>query len=484
MPDNVAITIDADSGNVTAVFDEVDGAARRTEQVVTGAMGSTEEAFDTATRGAGRFSQAMDNTAGGVGTAADAVDGLGQVTTSVSDIMSYSSRKAEDLSRAQNDVAQATQDAKQAVEDLAQAERDGAQATIDMEQATIDKEQAMLDQEKAYKEMNKAIKEHGANSEEAKQATLDYEQASLDVVQAEEDMAQAMRDAEQAQLDSEQAMIDGKVAANDLTTANRELEQQGSGLQKVSEWAGMLGGALSGLVGIIGAVAAIQWVWNAAMSANPIGLVVLAIAALVAIIVVIATKTDWFQRLWHGIWNGIIVPVRKAWDWLYANTGKLFSWLGKKVSDVITVTKQQFGKIKDIIYAPFKAAFNAVAGAWNSTVGGFGFSVPGWVPGVGGNSFTIPNMPRLAVGGDVLRSGLAYIHAGERIMPTAQTQRLQREENQAPQPMHEMMQADIRVTFDSAMTDSKFMALVHENIKMYVKSHGGGSVQVAYGRNS
>ncbi len=483
MADNVEITINAD-GNVTAVFDDIDQAARSTASNVQTQMGSTEAAFDTAARGAGRFGAAMDQTAGGVGTAADAVDGFGAIAQSTSDIMNYSEKKAEDLARAQTDVAQAVQDAKQAVEDLAQAERDGAQAGIDLEQAAIDQEQAMLDQEKAYKEMNKAIKEHGKNSEEAKQATIDYQQAGLDLIQAEEDMEQAQRDASQAVLDGEQALIDQKTAANDLTASQRELETQSSVLTKIAEWGGMLGGVLGGLVGVIGAVTAVQWAWNAAMSANPIGLVVVAIGALIAIVVLIATKTDWFQRLWHGIWNGIIVPVRKAWDWLYANVGKLFSWMGKKVSDVITVTKSQFAKIKDIIYAPFRAAFNAVARAWNSTVGGFGFSVPGWVPGVGGNSFSIPSMPQLAVGGDVLRSGLAFIHAGERILPKSQTQRLESTRT-APEPASTGPQSvDVTVTLDSVMTDSKFMGLIHDNIRAYVKSQGRGNVQVAYGQGS
>jgi hypothetical protein len=482
MADNVEITVDA-SGNVNAVFEDIQQGARDTASGVQTSMGTTEAAFDTAARGAGRFSAAMDSTAGGVGTAADAVDGFGQVAQGANDIMNYGEKKAEDLARAQNDVAQAAQDAKQAVEDMAQAERDASQADQDLEQANLDLDVAISDRAEKQKELNKAIKDHGPNSKEAKDAMFELRQANLDITQAEEDKAQAIRDSEQATLDGEQAMIDQKTAADDLTASQRELETQSSVLTKITEWAGMLGGVLGGLVGIIGAVAAIQWVWNAAMSANPIGLVVLAIAALVGIIVVIATKTDWFQRLWHGIWNGIIVPVRKAWDWLYANAGKLFSWLGKKVTDVITVTRNQFNKVKDIIYAPFKAAFGMVSRAWNSTVGGFGFSVPSWVPGVGGNSFTIPNMPSLAVGGDVLKSGMAFIHAGERIIPRSQTQRLgyePRTKQEAPTPLG----ADIRLTLDSALTDSKFMNLIHDNIRVYVKSRGRGNVQVAYGVNS
>ncbi len=53
------------------------------------------------------------------------------------------------------------------------------------------------------------------------------------------------------------------------------------------------------------------------------------------------------------------------------------------------------------ITAPFKAAWNAVARLWNSTVGNISISVPDWVPGIGGNGFDMPNLPTLHSGGFV-----------------------------------------------------------------------------------
>lgn len=44
------------------------------------------------------------------------------------------------------------------------------------------------------------------------------------------------------------------------------------------------------------------------------------------------------------------------------------------------------------ISSPFTSAFAAIKRLWNSTAGGFGFSIPSWVPGVGGKSFKIPSM--------------------------------------------------------------------------------------------
>ena len=70
------------------------------------------------------------------------------------------------------------------------------------------------------------------------------------------------------------------------------------------------------------------------------------------------------------------------------------------------------GFVADVITAPFRAAFRAVAGLWNNTVGKLSFSVPSWVPGIGGKGFDVPDIPMLAQGGIVTGPTLAMI--GER----------------------------------------------------------------------
>jgi hypothetical protein len=67
------------------------------------------------------------------------------------------------------------------------------------------------------------------------------------------------------------------------------------------------------------------------------------------------------------------------------------------------------GFVADVISAPFKAAFRAVAGLWNSTVGKLSFKVPSWVPGIGGSGFDVPDIPMLAQGGIVTGPQLAMI---------------------------------------------------------------------------
>jgi hypothetical protein len=72
-----------------------------------------------------------------------------------------------------------------------------------------------------------------------------------------------------------------------------------------------------------GIATAAQWLLNAALTANPIGLVVVAIGLLIAGIVLIAKKTTWFQTAWEymtgavgaawrWLWNTILAPIFRA----------------------------------------------------------------------------------------------------------------------------------------------------------------------------
>lgn len=160
-----------------------------------------------------------------------------------------------------------------------------------------------------------------------------------------------------------------------------------------------------------------QWLLNAALTANPIGLVVVAIGALVAVVVLIATKTTWFQDLWRAVWGKIGDPVKAGWAAVKRVTGSVIDWitgLPRKIGNA-------FSRIGDLISAPFRAGFNAVSRAWNSTVGRLSWSVPGWVPGIGGRGVSAPRLPTFHTGGRVPGSPGQQVPimalAGERVLP-------------------------------------------------------------------
>jgi phage-related minor tail protein len=95
------------------------------------------------------------------------------------------------------------------------------------------------------------------------------------------------------------------------------------------------------------------------------------------------------------------------------------------VIDAVGKLPQVFSAVKDNLvpiiagmFLPFghafSAAMNAIRMLWNGTIGGFGFSVPGWLPEIGGKEFRIPKMPAIEVpfmadGGIVTGPTLAMI---------------------------------------------------------------------------
>ena len=52
---------------------------------------------------------------------------------------------------------------------------------------------------------------------------------------------------------------------------------------------------------VVKLVTAAQWLWNAAMAANPIGIVIIALAALAGLVYLIYKRTDLFQRAWKAL---------------------------------------------------------------------------------------------------------------------------------------------------------------------------------------
>ena len=77
--------------------------------------------------------------------------------------------------------------------------------------------------------------------------------------------------------------------------------------------------------------------------------------------------------------------------------------------------------LANILTMPFLGAFRLISLAWNSTIGGFGFSIPDFVPVIGGNSFNFPKMPTFTfheggrVPGAAGQEVMAILQAGETV---------------------------------------------------------------------
>jgi hypothetical protein len=368
-------------------------AARQAQESV-GAVGSSATTASDDMRRAADSSDQLTGRFGDLGAATsgtlDGLDALGGGLQAVVDIQEYAKDKAAEH-------AQALVDVEQAQRDLNQAYLDGKQATRDVAQAEIDVKQAQLDAKTAAEEYAAAVKEHGANSTEA-------QQASIDLAQAQEDLKQANLDAEQATADAAQATTDAKQAQLDMNEATRAANPPE--LQKWADGLALVTPLLSAVAGVVGVVTAVQWAWNAAMLANPITWIVLAIVALIAIVVLLVKNWDTVKKAGSAAWNWIKDAASSAWNFIK----KIPGWIGTA-----------FKNIARVISAPYRAAFNLISDAWNNTIGRLSWTVPGWIPGIGGNTIAVPQLPRFHDGGRVPgppgSEMLAILEGGETVRP-------------------------------------------------------------------
>lgn len=100
--------------------------------------------------------------------------------------------------------------------------------------------------------------------------------------------------------------------------------------------------------------AAIQWALNAAMSANPIGLIIAAIALLVAAFVWLWNNVDGFRNFFIGVWDGIKAAAeavgkwfsetlgpffQKAWDLIITGVNAVVGWFQTAWDNIVNVVR-------------------------------------------------------------------------------------------------------------------------------------------------
>lgn len=151
--------------------------------------------------------------------------------------------------------------------------------------------------------------------------------------------------------------------------------------------------------------AAGQWLLNAALTANPIGLVVVAIGALIAIFVIAWKHSETFRNIVIGTWNGIKAAALAVGSWFRDTLWPWLKGVGDKIGDMFRkipgAIKSAFSGLVNIILWPYRTAFNLIVDAWNNTIGRLSWTVPGWVPKYGGNTISAPTLPHFHAGGIV-----------------------------------------------------------------------------------
>lgn len=145
-----------------------------------------------------------------------------------------------------------------------------------------------------------------------------------------------------------QALADGGDLLNVVTESNI--------VRKIKDTAVTIGQRAANLASAAATrtAAAAQWAWNAAMSANPIAIVVLAVAALVAGFILLYKRSERFRAIVQAVMRAARAAIERVWDVL------------KRVgSFVVNVLVGYFKVYRAVATAVFNAVRAVATGAFN-----------------------------------------------------------------------------------------------------------------------
>ncbi|WP_181276010.1 phage tail tape measure protein [Brevibacterium oceani] len=149
------------------------------------------------------------------------------------------------------------------------------------------------------------------------------------------------------------------------------------------------------------AAAAAQWLLNAAMTANPIGLIIAAIAALVAGLIWFFTQTELGKQIWSGfiswlgtawewikttavtVFNSVVTAITTAWNWIKTTSmaiwNGLINWIKENwlliigfitgpIGIVVALVIKHWDKIKAATKAVWDWIVNKLKAVWNAII--------------------------------------------------------------------------------------------------------------------
>lgn len=140
---------------------------------------------------------------------------------------------------------------------------------------------------------------------------------------------------------------------------------------------------------------------GAAMTANPIGVIVMAIATLVTIFITLWNTSEEFRNFWIGLWNTVCTAVGNVVAWISTNVitpiGQFFSNLGTTIStiwnnivmtiqmaitniwtvisSILTTISSVWSSIWSAIYSVASSIWSGISGTISGIVGGISSTI-------------------------------------------------------------------------------------------------------------
>lgn len=115
-----------------------------------------------------------------------------------------------------------------------------------------------------------------------------------------------------------------------------------------------------------------------------------------------------------NIWNGIKNTITNIWNGMRNTATNVFNKIRNSIVNVFDGLKTKLTSIWNGIWTGIKKVINQIIRGVNTMIRGLNklnFSLPSWIPGIGGKSFgiNIPQIPLLAKGGIIDQPTLAMI---------------------------------------------------------------------------
>lgn len=211
--------------------------------------------------------------------------------------------------------------------------------------------------------------------------------------------------------------------------------------------------------------AAAQWLLNAAMEANPVGLIVAALVGLIAVFVLLYKHSTTFRNAMNAAFHAVTAAAQWAFDWIKQHWPLILAILTGPVGIAVLLIVKNWDKIRSglstvidgakglwngfmgflrgipakvgtalsgmwsVIKDGFKAVLNGVIDVWNSMPSFHIPSVSVFGHKLGGGTIGLPHLAHLATGGVLTGAGAVVVGehgreildlpAGARVRPLA-----------------------------------------------------------------
>ena len=126
-----------------------------------------------------------------------------------------------------------------------------------------------------------------------------------------------------------------------------------------------------------------QWLFNAAMNANPVGIIIAAITGLVAAFIYLWNTSDKFREFWINLWDGITGFFKENWQ-------EVLLLIVNPIAGAFALLYKHCDGFREFVDNFMEKVSKLFKDGWDSVVKFFTKSVPNWVSNIIDNLSKLP----------------------------------------------------------------------------------------------